>query len=96
MQFADNEGPDQPAHSRRLIWTFVVRSKHGYCGIFRRTETVQIRLQRGAHSSEHSLFAYDIQAFSLVANHIILNVKKQESSCKGQTHEQEYNEDPSK
>ena len=25
MQFADNAGPDQPAHSRRLIRTFVVR-----------------------------------------------------------------------
>ena len=24
MQFADNEGPDQPAHLRRLIWAFVV------------------------------------------------------------------------
>ena len=25
MQFADNTGPDQPAHWRRLIWAFVVR-----------------------------------------------------------------------
>ena len=25
MQFAENAGPDQPAHSRRLIWAFVVR-----------------------------------------------------------------------
>ena len=25
MQSADNAGPDQPAHSRRLIWAFAVR-----------------------------------------------------------------------
>ena len=25
MQFEENAGPDQPAHSRRLIWAFVVR-----------------------------------------------------------------------
>ena len=25
MQFADNTDPDQPAHSRRLIWAFVFR-----------------------------------------------------------------------
>ena len=25
MQFADDTGPDQPAHLRRLIWAFVVR-----------------------------------------------------------------------
>ena len=25
MQFADNVGPDQPAHKRRLIRTFIVR-----------------------------------------------------------------------
>ena len=25
MQFADNAGPDQPAHLCRLIWTFIVR-----------------------------------------------------------------------
>ena len=25
IQFADSEGPDQPARMRRLIWAFVVR-----------------------------------------------------------------------
>ena len=25
MQFANNAGPDQPAHLRRLVWAFVVR-----------------------------------------------------------------------
>ena len=39
MQFANIAGPDQPAHSRRLIRIFVAAYRiNGYCSICRRTE----------------------------------------------------------
>ena len=51
MQFADNAGPDQPAHSPSLSAYRI----NGYCSTCRRTKNVQIRLHGCARPSGPSL-----------------------------------------
>ena len=64
QQFADNAGPDQPAHMRRLTRPSLPAYRiNEYCNTCRWTENVNIRLHGCEHSSGHSLLANDISAF---------------------------------
>ena len=60
---ADNAGPGQTAHLRRLIWASIDRLQNGYCTICRRTKAAQIRLHGCTGSSGPSLFARGVRAF---------------------------------
>ena len=65
MQFANNEGPDQPVHIH-AGWSGSSLSAYRmnwYCSICRRTENFQISLHGCAHFSGHLLFAYGKMAF---------------------------------
>ena len=67
MPYASNEGPDQPAHTRSLIWTYVARLQKK--SMYGRTEEVMVRLRMHMRRHRHrrgliSSFAARIQAHS--------------------------------
>ena len=56
---ADSESPDQPAHLRRLIWTFAVRvcpkTRFPWHGFYESSIFILTRVKIGGLGSGHSL-----------------------------------------
>ena len=75
MQFADNAGPDQPVHLRRLIWALIVRLQSEYCSLCGQTKNVQIRLHGCVHLSGPLLFACGTRAFfPHCTSHVVVHI----------------------